>query len=59
MKHTEKTLLWIKREVEKGTITLVQTPTKDQIADILFTNILTIPTFYPLVDTFMFYFKYD
>ena len=58
MKHIEKALLWIKREVEKGTITLVQTPTKDQIADI-FTKILAIPTFYPLVDTFMFYFKYD
>ena len=58
MKHIEKALLWIKREVEKGTITLVQTPTKNQIADI-FIKILAIPTFYPLVYTFMFHFKYD
>jgi hypothetical protein len=58
MKHIEKTLQWIKKEVEKETITLIQTPTKDQIADI-FNKILAISTFYPLVDTLMFYFKYD
>ena len=57
MRHLDRSLKWIRQEVEKGTIELRWIETTNQLADI-FTKALVASLFWSIVSRLMKYSKY-